>query len=208
MERVVWAASRFRPSPILRHPGGGPKKNPTGERYSAAIIGWRRENAEPIDGYALLPHLNRRLRVGQATLDALDLICPSDLSPRASVFGISGPYISIRIAGLAERAGLGKGYSGHSCRIGTAQDLAAEGYSLTQLMTAGRWTNPVMPARYTRNQAAARGAVAQNYRQLSLFGGTHTGQPPTNLRLFGDNSSPVQTISRPQNAASDQRYAG
>ena len=89
-----------------------------------------------------------------------------------------------------------------------AQDLAAEGYSLTQLMTAGRWTNPVMPARYTRNQAAARGAVAQYYRQLSLFDGAHTGQPPTDPRLFGDNSSPVQTTSRPQNAASEQRYAG
>ncbi len=146
--------------------------------------------------------------LGEATMAALDRIRPPGVPPQVSVFRISGPYVSIRIASLAAKAGLGRGYSGHSCRIGMAQDLAAEGYSLTQLMTAGRWTNPVMPARYTRNQAAARGAVAQYYRQLSLFDGAHTGQPPTDPRLFGDNSSPVQTTSRPQNAASEQRYAG
>jgi len=31
-------------------------------------------------------------------------------------------------------------------------------------MTAGRWANPTMPARYTRNQAAADNAVAQYYQ--------------------------------------------
>lgn len=50
-----------------------------------------------------------------------------------------------------------------------AQDLAAHGATLAQLMTAGRWTNPTMPALYTRNQAAANNAVAQYYQQLSLL---------------------------------------
>ncbi len=50
-----------------------------------------------------------------------------------------------------------------------AQDQAAQGATLAQLMTAGRWTNPTMPARYTRNQAAANNAVAQCYRQLGLL---------------------------------------
>ena len=59
-----------------------------------------------------------------------------------------------------------------------AQDLAAEGYSLTQLMTAGRWANPAMPARYTRNEAAARNAVALYYRQLSLFKGPAPAEKP------------------------------
>ena len=132
--------------------------------------------------------------LGAATMDALERIRRPEASPGASVFGISGPYISVRIAELAERAGLGKGYSGHSCRIGMAQDLAAEGYSLTQLMTAGRWANPAMPAQYTRNEAAARNAVAQYYRQLSLFQrpGPAAERPPVEPQLFGHDSSSAE----------------
>ena len=146
--------------------------------------------------------------LGAATMDALDQIRPPDASPGSSVFGISGPYISVRIAGLAERAGLGKGYSGHSCRIGMAQDLAAEGYSLAQLMTAGRWTNPAMPARYTRNQAAARNAVAQYYRQMSLFDNpAPAGKPPVEQRLFTDENQAINTTAITQNPRSEQRCA-
>ena len=146
--------------------------------------------------------------LGAATMDALDRIRPPGDSPGNSVFRISGPYISVRIAGLAERAGLGKGYSGHSCRIGMAQDLAAEGYSLTQLMTAGRWANPAMPARYTRNEAAARNAVAQYYRQLSLFQSpAQADEPPVEQRLFAEENQPINTTAIAQNPRSEQRYA-
>ena len=31
-------------------------------------------------------------------------------------------------------------------------------------MTAGRWTSPAMPAKYTEAKAASRGAVARYYR--------------------------------------------
>lgn len=61
-----------------------------------------------------------------------------------------------RAAGLDDR-----GISGHSCRVGAAQDLLAEGFSLAEIMEAGRWTTERMPARYTENQAAARGGMAQ-----------------------------------------------
>ena len=44
-----------------------------------------------------------------------------------------------------------------------AQDLSASGCELPELMAAGRWESPQMPARYTRSQAAARGAVARYY---------------------------------------------
>lgn len=54
-----------------------------------------------------------------------------------------------------------RGISGHSCRVGAAQDLQAEGFSLAEIMEAGRWTTERMPARYTENQAAARGGMAQ-----------------------------------------------
>ena len=147
--------------------------------------------------------------LGQAAMDALTQIRPDDVSPQASVFGITGPYISIRITQLAEKAGLGKGYSGHSCRIGMAQDLAAEGYSLTQLMTAGRWANPAMPARYTRNEAAARNAVAQYYRQLSLFERrTAAEEPPPDQPLFTEEALDNQGPSSPGIPAFQRDSAG
>jgi len=63
---------------------------------------------------------------------------------------------------MARAAGLDDGgISGHSCRVGAAQDLLAEGFSLAEIMEAGRWKSERMPARYTENQAAARGGMAQ-----------------------------------------------
>ena len=44
-----------------------------------------------------------------------------------------------------------------------AQDLSAAGAELPELMTAGRWHSPTMPAKYTEAQAAGKGAVAKYY---------------------------------------------
>ena len=57
-----------------------------------------------------------------------------------------------------------EGVSGHSLRIGTAQELARRGATLVELQKAGRWTNSQMPAHYIRNQAASDGAVARLMR--------------------------------------------
>ena len=65
----------------------------------------------------------------------------------------------------AVAAGLGDGYTGHSGRVGMAQDLARSGLELPALMTAGRWKSSRMPARYTERQAADRGAVARYYQE-------------------------------------------
>lgn len=63
---------------------------------------------------------------------------------------------------MARAAGIDdSGISGHSCRVGAAQDLLAEGFSLAEIMEAGRWKSERMPARYTENQAAERGGMAQ-----------------------------------------------
>ncbi len=146
--------------------------------------------------------------LGKPTMAALDRIRPADAPPETSVFGISGPYISSRITSLAKKAGLGPGYSGHSCRIGMAQDLAAEGYSLAQLMTAGRWTHPAMPARYTRNQAAARNAVALYYQQINLIQERLGKDPlPAESRLFTTDSSPLQATPSSQIPKGEQRWA-
>ena len=69
-----------------------------------------------------------------------------------------------RIDAAAKAAGLGEGFTGHSGRVGMAQDLAASGVELPELMTAGRWKSSRMPARYTERQAAGRGAVARYYQ--------------------------------------------
>ncbi|SMH28458.1 Phage integrase family protein [Azospirillum lipoferum] len=57
------------------------------------------------------------------------------------------------------------GFSGHSLRVGAAQDLLAAGVDLPGLMQAGRWSTPAMPARYTERLRATRGAVARVRRE-------------------------------------------
>ena len=101
------------------------------------------------------------LWISPETMDALDAIrreSDSDL-----VFGLSGQQISRRIAAACETAGLGQGYSGHSLRVGAAQALAGANISLAAIMENGRWQSSRMPARYTRNAAAARSAMANLY---------------------------------------------
>ncbi len=51
--------------------------------------------------------------------------------------------------------------SGHSCRVGTAQDLVALGVDLPAVMQAGRWKTAAMPARYAEKLLPGRGAVAK-----------------------------------------------
>lgn len=66
---------------------------------------------------------------------------------------------------LASRAGIPRKrcerISGHSLRVGMAQDLVQNGADLPGVMQAGRWASPSMPALYTRKLEARRGAVAR-----------------------------------------------
>lgn len=94
------------------------------------------------------------------TMQALRSICASKAADD-SVFGLRPNQISRRIKQAAQAAGLGDGFSGHSPRVGMARDLSRAGIELPRLMNAGRWRNPSMPAHYTRNETAGRGAVAQ-----------------------------------------------
>ena len=94
------------------------------------------------------------------TMVALELICRAKAATD-SVFGLRPNQISRRIKQAAQAAGLGDGFSGHSPRVGMARDLARVGIELPSLMNAGRWRSPAMPAHYTRNESAGKGAVAQ-----------------------------------------------
>ena len=101
--------------------------------------------------------------LSRATLRRLARIRPGDADAAASVFGLNAASIDRRIRASAQRAGLGEGYSGHSCRIGMAQDLAEAGISLPALMAAGRWKSAEAAVRYIRAVEAGRGGVAQYY---------------------------------------------
>ena len=102
--------------------------------------------------------------LGTAAMAALAAIRSDDVDGAASVFGLSARQLPRRIQAMALVAGLGEGFSGHSGRVGMAQDLAASGAELPALMVAGRWQSPQMPARYTERQALGRGAVARYYQ--------------------------------------------
>ena len=67
---------------------------------------------------------------------------------------------------LADRAGLDPAsISGHSARVGMAQDLVASGADLPAVMQAGRWRSPTMSARYAERLLAGRGAVARYHEK-------------------------------------------
>lgn len=77
------------------------------------------------------------------------------------VFGISGRQICNRISAACERAGLRGRWSGHSPRVGASHDLLGHGFSLLEIMQAGRWVRPETVTRYVRNAAVGYGAMAR-----------------------------------------------
>ena len=80
---------------------------------------------------------------------------------RVSERGLGPDSVRAAIKRRAAEAGIEGRVSGHSLRIGSAQELAERGTSLAELQKEGRWKDPSMPALYIRNQEASRGAVAR-----------------------------------------------
>ena len=78
------------------------------------------------------------------------------------MFGLKPATSSERIA-AAVAAGLGEGYTGHSCRVGMAVDLAEADATMPQLQAVGRWKSSQTVARYVGAQFAGRSVVAQLY---------------------------------------------
>ena len=118
--------------------------------------------------------------VGKEAATALKAI-QDDATTDQRVFGLkSGRAVSSRIAAMARAAGLGEGFSGHSPRIGMAQDLAAHGASTSELMVAGRWKAHQMPAHYTRanrRQAGVRSPDTTGAEADSPIATLHWGEP-------------------------------
>jgi integrase len=55
-------------------------------------------------------------------------------------------------------------YSGHSPRVGAAQDMAAAGIGSAAIMDAGGWSSEIMVRRYTKRLAAEQSGMAQLFR--------------------------------------------
>src|SRR5687768_9646663 len=53
------------------------------------------------------------------------------------------------------------GLSGHSTRVGAAQDLRRSGARVLDRQAEGGWRDPRMPGRYTARRDAAHGAMAR-----------------------------------------------
>ena len=134
----------------------------------AAALAWRDIDSQSDGTGRLLIRRSKTDAEGQGavgflstrTMAALALI-RNEAKAVDIVFGLRPNQISTRIKQAAQAANLGDGFSGHSPRVGMARDLARAGTELPSLMNAGRWRSPTMPAHYTRNESAGRGAVAQ-----------------------------------------------
>ena len=81
----------------------------------------------------------------------------------------------------AQAAGLSptmvQGLTGHSARVGAAQDMAVHGIDLAGIMQAGRWKTPQRAGRDIERLTARRGAAAQlAARQHRLDASRASGQ--------------------------------
>jgi len=137
-----------------------------------AVLTWADVHPAPNASGALLVKRSKTdlqgrgefLYLGRGAMAALDVIRPAAGYPDDPIFGgLKGRQIANRIKAMCQAAGLGQGFSGHSARVGMAQDLAEAGVELPALMTAGRWRRSEMPARYIRKIALRRGAIARFY---------------------------------------------
>jgi hypothetical protein len=59
--------------------------------------------------------------------------------------------------------------SGHSTRVGAAQDMVRYGVYLARAMQAGRWSTPEAVARYSARLVAKRGGMAQITERRAQF---------------------------------------
>ena len=93
---------------------------------------------------------------------------------------ISRIYKSMAVqAGFKGFAG---GLSGHSARVGAAQDMIASGIGLAAILQAGRWKSAVMVSRYGERLLASRGAAAQLARMQGRNGERHGMGDETGIR--------------------------
>ena len=82
--------------------------------------------------------------------------CGGHVQPTA----LTGKSINAIIQKRGKDAGI-VGLSGHSGRVGMAQDLVSSGAGIGEVAIAGRWSSPNMVVHYANREEAGRGAVAK-----------------------------------------------
>ena len=103
-------------------------------------------------------------------LEALEAIRPPDAQAHQRIFPISTNTLRRRLKAAAQQAGIDpERITSHSLRVGMAQDLAATGSDTAAIMNAGRWKQPAMVARYTRNLAADHTPTAKYLQTQTLI---------------------------------------
>ena len=93
----------------------------------------------------------------------MDLLSPLGSNPHRKLCPHSIVWVHDRFKRVFREAGLGTEFSSHSPRVGMAQDLAAGGATLAEIMQWGRWTTPAMAMRYIENIEAGNNAAAKFY---------------------------------------------
>ena len=79
--------------------------------------------------------------------------------PGRTALGDAEVYRVFREVAVATGLKLSRLPSGHSTRVGATQDMLAAGFELPEVMQAGSWKTPTMPARYGERLRAQRGAA-------------------------------------------------
>ena len=127
-------------------------------------------------------HKGTALYLTKVTTDAIkdmqhirqELGIPDD-DPR--IFRLNKGSIYHRIRTACKHAGLTGRYTMHSLRVGTSQDLLAEGFSDAQIMNVLRWKSQASLLYYGRELAAERNVIAQREQELKQDGPTKRRRP-------------------------------
>jgi len=129
----------------------------------AAIDRWlairAAQGEHPLPGLPLLTSVDRFDRIGGRLSD--DGI--RDVLLRIARRGLRRLQPELDDAAIAAQCA---GISGHSLRVGFAQDLTAAGEGLAAICQAADWSSPTMPTRYAEALAARSGAVARLRRRI------------------------------------------
>ncbi|KAA0574684.1 tyrosine-type recombinase/integrase [Azospirillum sp. B21] len=145
---------------------GEGRHRPLRRRTVAAIDAWR----------AAMDWSERERLLGQGRTRRAVVAAPSvaDQGPlfrsihrsgRVRDAALPASTVPVILKRLAAAAGMEPeavaGLSGHSTRVGAAQDLRQAGASVLDLQAEGGWRDPRMPGRYTRELDAKQGAMAR-----------------------------------------------
>lgn len=83
----------------------------------------------------------------------------------AQLIPLTDRNINANIKAAAAKAKLPGHYTGHSPRIGMAQDLRAAGKSILEIQLAGRWRSPAMVEIYTRLEGHTENSINDYFTQ-------------------------------------------